>query len=310
MTRRVAFVFPGQGSHRAGMASAWDGHPSRGVFDLAARTTGLDLAALADDADTCAASTAIGQPAILTASWAAADALARAGVTPDIVAGHSLGEVSAAAAAGCLDWAQATALVAERGRAMGDACRTTPGAMAAVVRLDPATVESAIADLPDVSIANQNAAEQVVVSGAHPQFDLACEAIRDRGGRIIPLRVEGAFHSPAMAPAVVRVDAVLARTPLGDAQVPLVQGASGSVARAAADVRRGLVDGILSSVRWVAVQERLLALGADVVVEVGPGGVLAAIARRAHPELAVLTCASPSDVDAVVDALAAVPARA
>lgn len=306
MVRRIAFAYPGQGSHRQGMVRAWAGTPSSDVVASVGACAGLDLLTLGDDATACGASTALGQPAILAASLAADRALREAGVEPDVVAGHSLGELTAATAAGVLSLADGATVAAARGRAMGAACRATPGAMAAVVRLDPAAVEEHLTAFDQVVVANNNAPGQVVVSGALPQFDEAIASLRAAGGRVIPLDVEGAFHSPAMAPAIVALGRALHRVDLHDPVVPLVTGVDGSVLHHAADVRRHLVDGVLASVRWVDVQDRLLALGVDLLVEVGPGGVLAAIARRAHPGLEVRQVACPEDV---ADVAALVHAR-
>src|SRR6056297_3908669 len=133
VTDRIAFAFPGQGSHRAGMASAWL-PMAADLFAELSDATGLDLVATADDAEACGGSTRLGQPSITAVSLAGLAALTEAGVTPDLVAGHSLGEATAAVAAGVFTPAEGAALVAARGRAMGEACRTTPGTMAAVVR--------------------------------------------------------------------------------------------------------------------------------------------------------------------------------
>ncbi|MFT5222720.1 MAG: [acyl-carrier-protein] S-malonyltransferase [Glaciecola sp.] len=309
MARGIAFVYPGQGSHRADMAAPWHGTPHAQVIDQLSAAVGLDLATVANDAEACGASTAIGQPSIMAASLAADRALRAAGVIPDVVAGHSLGEVTAAAAAGVLTLAAAGEVVAERGRSMGDACRSTPGSMAAVVKMDRLDVEAILADFDGVTIANENAVGQVVVSGAMPLFEGAVAALKAAGGRAIALRVEGAFHSPVMTPAVVCLDAVLRRQDLADPMVPLVTGVSGEVLRSASAVQRNLIDGILSPVQWVAVQDRLLALGVEVLVEVGPGGVLSALARRAHPGLLVASVSKPEDIAAVVALVTAAPAH-
>lgn len=301
MTRRVAFVFPGQGSQRPSMAMRWHGDAAATVFAPIGAGAGMDIAKLADDAELCGRSTAVGQPAILAASLAADHALRAAGVVPHVVAGHSLGELSACASVGALTLEQAGAIVAERGRAMADACRSTPGAMAAVVKFATDDVAHILTDFDGVTIANENAVGQLVISGAQPDFDRAVAALREAGARLIPLRVEGAFHSPAMAPAVVRLDAALRRIELAEPTGPLVTGSTGQVLRTAPELRRHLVDGILSPVRWVAVQDRLLAMGVDLVIEVGPGGVLAALLRRAHPGIEVATVAGPDDLDAVVE---------
>lgn len=296
---RIAFVYPGQGSLRDGMAAAWADHPAGDVFDAVGAHAGLDLRVLADDPGSASA-TAIAQPALFAAGLAAHDALLAAGVVPDVVAGHSLGECTAAVAAGVLDRDAGAQLVAERGRAMAAACRANPGTMAAVVRVDTGELERLVASVPDAQIANDNAPGQVVVSGPAEAVDAVAAKVADARGRTIALDVEGAFHSAAMAPAVVKVDALLKRLELADPRVALVTGTSGEVLRHADAVRRALVEGILAPVRWTAVQRRLADLEVDLLVECGPGGVLKGLAKRAIPDVDVLTVAGPDDVEAVV----------
>lgn len=304
MTDRIAFVFPGQGSHRAGMASAWLPQAAD-LFQELADATALDLVATADDADACGSSTRLGQPSITAVSLAALAALTDAGVTPDLVAGHSLGEATAAVAAGVFTPAEGAAFVAARGRAMGQACRTTPGTMAVAVRVDVDTVEAVVADIDDVVVANINAPGQVALAGTQQGVDAAAEALREAGGRVIGLPVEGAFHSPAMTPAVVSLTAALQWTPARDPEVGLVSGVDATVSRSAGAVRRSLVDGLLAPVRWVDVQHALVEAGVGLIIEVGPGGVLTGLARRTVPDVQVVSVATPDDVPAAVEAASA-----
>lgn len=304
---RIAFLFPGQGSHVAGMASAWASHPAHRTFDEVGRATGLDLAILADDPTACAA-TAVAQPALFAASLTAWRALSDAGVTPVVVAGHSLGEVTATVAAGSLTVRDGARLVAERGQAMGRASRANPGGMAAVLALG----EPEAAALRDVltatgrarvTVANDNARGQLVLSGPADELAQAVEAARELGGRIRALDVEGAFHSPAMTPAVVAVARVLQQVPVHDPVVPLLSATSGAPVTDGAAVARALSDGVLATVRWRAVQERLVDQGIDTAIEVGPGGVLRGLARRAMPEVTTHAASSPDEVAGLSAAL-------
>lgn len=300
---RLAFLFPGQAAQRPGMASAWKGTAHLGVFHAVGERLGADLVAAADDADTCAASTALAQPAIHAASLAAFDALLAAGVRPDVVAGHSLGEVTAAVAAEVLDRREGADLVVARGDAMGRACAASPGAMAAIVRLDLDVVEGLVARVPDACIANANAPGQVVVSGPPEAVDRVVALAKDAGGRALPLKVEGAFHSPAMAPAVVRVERLLRHLEPRDPAVPVVSGIDGRLRTTGDTVARALVEGILAPVRWIDVQNALVKQPVDLLVEVGPGGVLAGCAKRTVPDLPCLSVSGPDDVAAVLDAV-------
>jgi [acyl-carrier-protein] S-malonyltransferase len=301
-------VFPGQGSYRPGFLTGWGGHPASRILDEITDRIGRDPRSLDLDPST-GERTADAQPAILAGSLVAWQALTDAGVRAEVVAGHSLGEVTAAIASGALDLGDGAALVAERGRAMGAACAATPGAMAALVKLSPDAVEVLIDEDPDLVMANDNAPGQVVVAGTPGAIERIRGRAREAGGRALPLQVEGAFHSPAMAAAVERVAAASTHLLLEDPTVPLVSGTSAEPLRTGAAIRQALVDGILAPVRWREVQRRLGELGVEELVEVGPGGVLAGLARRAAPEMRVHTVASPSDVDAVADVLAFAVAR-
>lgn len=303
MTDRIAFVFPGQGSHRAGMASAWLPQAADMFTDLS-DATGLDLVATADDADACGASTRLGQPSITAVSLAALAALTDAGLAPDLVAGHSLGELSAAVAAGVFTPTEGVSLVAARGRAMGQACRSAPGTMAAVVRVDTETVEEVVATIDDVVVANINAPGQVAIAGTQAGIDAATEALRNEGGRVIALPVEGAFHSPAMTPAVVALTGALQWAPARDPEIGLVSGLDGAVRLTGSAVTRALVEGVLAPVRWVDVQHALRDAGVGLLVEVGPGGVLTGLAKRTLPDVRAVSVQTPEDVAVAVQAAA------
>jgi [acyl-carrier-protein] S-malonyltransferase len=305
----LAFVFPGQGSHRAGALAPWEGHPAMTVLDEVSAGIGRDALALSEDA-TAGSRTADAQPAIMAASLVTWRALTDAGVSPDVVAGHSLGEYTAAVAAGVLDVRQGARLVATRGEAMGEACAANPGTMAAVVKLNPDAVTVLVDAIDGLVVANDNAPGQVVVAGTPDAVATVKEHAREAGGRALPLDVEGAFHSPAMAPAVEPVREAIDALELSDPRVPLVSGSSASALREASAVGEALVAGMLSPVRWREVQLALEAMGVTDLVEVGPGGVLAGLAKRTVPELTVHTIAGPDDLDAVAATLGGLsPAR-
>ena len=301
----TAFVFPGQGSHRAGALAAWDGHPSADVLAAVDEGLGREVRTLSAD-PTTGARTADAQPAIMAASLVAWRALVDAGVRPDVVAGHSLGEYTAAIAAGALGVVDGARVVAARGTAMGAACVAAPGTMAAVVKLHPDAVEVLVDGIDGLVIANDNAPGQVVVAGELEAVAAVRARAKDAGGRALPLDVEGAFHSPAMAPAVDAVRAVLGDVEVADPDIPVVSGATAEEVERAASLAEALIAGILSPVRWREVQLRLAERGVTHLVEVGPGGVLAGLAKRTVPQLSIHTVATPDDLEPVVAALAEV----
>lgn len=305
----TAFVFPGQGSHRGGSLDAWEGHPALEVLEEVSAGIDRDVRALTADPE-AGGRTADAQPAILAASLVAWRALRDRGVSAEVVAGHSLGEYTAAIAAGVFGVTDGAALVAARGAAMAAACASNPGTMAAVVKLAPEAVEVLVDRIDGLVIANDNAPGQVVVAGPPAAVEAVAAEARSAGGRALPLDVEGAFHSPAMASAVERVSQALADTPADDAEVPVVAGSDAVARRDAAGIADALRAGMLSPVRWREVQLTLAERGVTDIVEVGPGGVLAGLARRTVPDLRVHRVEGPEDVDTVADALHPAPSIA
>lgn len=199
------------------------------------------------------------------------------GVEVAAVAGHSLGEYAAAHAAGSLGLEDAIGLVAERDRLMSESSELNPGVMVAVVGTNPDEVAAATeAEEGVVVAANFNTPRQTVISGEK----FAVNAVAERlGGRKIPLRVIGAFHSPLMADASVGMEWLLDGTDLSDPEIPMISGIDGSVLENAEEVRSALRKQMLSPVRWVAVIERLSKIGVEEIVEAGEGGTLVRMLR-------------------------------
>jgi [acyl-carrier-protein] S-malonyltransferase len=234
--------------------------------------------------------------------------LRAAGLRPDVVAGHSLGEFTAAVVAGALSTHQGARVVAARGAAMAAACVAVPGGLAAVVKLAPAAVASLLDAHPDLVVANDNAPGQVVLAGPEAALAAARADVRQAGGRLVPLEVEGAFHSPAMRSAVAPLVRALDEVSVHGPEVPIVTGTEVRHLDTGPQVARALADGVLAPVRWREVQLSLAADGVTHLVEVGPGGVLAGLARRTVPALEVCSVATPSDAAALAAELGVVTA--
>lgn len=295
----TAFLFPGQGSYKAGALQPWDAHPACNVLNAINDGVGRDITTVCDD-EHAGARTKDAQPAIMAASLVAYQALCEAGITADYVAGHSLGEYTAAIASGVFNVTDGARIVQTRADAMAVACATNPGTMAAIVKLDAATVHQLVDTIDGVVVANDNAEGQIVVAGDIDAVQQAREAARELGGRGLPLTVEGAFHSPAMAPAQTPLQTVIEATQTLPMQIPVISGAYARVCTDAADVCASLIDGLLMPVRWRELQHCLNTLKVDTIVEVGPGGVLAAMAKRAFTDVAVFSVANPKDVNTLV----------
>jgi [acyl-carrier-protein] S-malonyltransferase len=272
----TAVLFPGQGSQRSGMRElVAELRPE--LLELAAEACGCDPFERLEEG------THYQQPAILCASLAGWERARHE--RPGLVAGHSLGEFAALVAAGALAERDAIEIVALRGRAMDEAARAAvPGGMLAI-RAD-AAVAAEVARAAGVSIANENAPDQVVLSGPLDALDRATDHLRGRGVRTICLPVSGAFHSPAMAPAAESLRDALSHVPIATPQIPVV---SCMTAMPFADVRAELVAALTRPVRWVAVLRALEWRGVDRFVEAGPGGVLTKLARKTVPGAAALT---------------------
>ncbi|MHB1340252.1 MAG: ACP S-malonyltransferase [Coriobacteriia bacterium] len=281
--RTHAVVFPGQGSQRAGMLDAVPETDSfERLLDAAEALSGLPLRQIAagGPADLLA-DTRAAQPLLYLCDWAWGVTLLSEGIDPVALAGHSLGEYAALAVAGVVSPEAGLELVIERSRLMAIAAKATPGGMAAVLGMDNDAVIALVDPLDNVWVANDNAPGQIVVSGTHPGIETATAALSAAGARrIVPLPVAGGFHSPLMASARDAFADILAQTDMRDAAYPIYQNTAPSPATAADTIKTRLIDQIVSPVRWTETMAALTADGVEVLVEAGPGAVLAGLARR------------------------------
>ncbi|HEV8585684.1 MAG TPA: ACP S-malonyltransferase [Methylomirabilota bacterium] len=283
----IAFLFPGQGSQAVGMGKAFHDASAgaRAVFEEANAALGFDLRRLMfEGPESELMLTTNTQPAILTASVAAAAACAERGLRPALAAGHSLGEYSALVVAGALRLSDAVGVVRKRGAFMQEAVPVGTGAMAAIMGLSLDVVEGVARDAAQgqvVDVANVNSAQQIVIAGDKAAVERAVALAGERGGKkSVLLPVSAPFHCALMKPAAERLAGELAAIPVSDPAIPVVRNVDAGVTRAAKDVAPYLVRQVASPVRWTACVERLAAEGATAFVEVGPGRVLTALTRR------------------------------
>jgi [acyl-carrier-protein] S-malonyltransferase len=233
--------------------------------------------------------TAVQQPAVLAASIAMYRALAsEISDTPVCLAGHSLGEYTALVAAGALDFGDALRLVQQRGTLMQEAVPEGRGEMAAVLGIGSDAVERACAEAGGaVTPANYNAPEQTVIAGERDAVRAAGELAKKAGARrVLTLQVSAPFHCPLMQPAMEKLAPVLAETPFEDLRTPVVSNVTAEPYHRASEVRELLRQQVCAPVQWVRGVRALRALGAKLVVEVGPGKVLTGLVARIEPELA------------------------
>jgi len=251
--------------------------------------------------------TYVAQPAIFCVSVAALRALDEAGVRPEYVAGHSLGELSALVAAGTLSFEAGLTLVARRAEVMQRAADAHPGSMSSVLGLSVEGVEMAVTQAAEggvLAVANDNAPGNVVVSGEWPALERLPTAAKELGAkRVVPLNVGGAFHSPLMAPAADAFRSFLAAAPLRDCDVPLVANATAQPTTSAHELRDLLGRQLTGRIRWTESVRRLADLGVDTIVEVGPGTVLSGLVKRTVKGVRVLPAGDAAEVAAVAEAL-------
>lgn len=308
----LAFIFPGQGSQAIGMGKAfYDASPAaRKVFEEANAALGLPLTrVMFEGPESELALTANTQPAVLTASVAAAAACAERGLQPALVAGHSLGEYAALVVAGALRLHDAVRVVRKRGEFMQQAVPVGTGAMAAVMGLSLDAVEALCRDAARgevVEVANVNSAAQIVIAGHKPAVERAVALAGERGGKkSVLLPVSAPFHCALMKPAAERLAAELAQIPVADPTIPVVRNVDAGVTRAARDVVPFLLSQVASPVRWTECVQRLAAEGTTAFVEVGPGRVLTALTKRIADGAKALSVEDPAGLE---KALAAVKA--
>jgi [acyl-carrier-protein] S-malonyltransferase len=279
---------------------------ARRVFDLADEITGLPITRLCVEGPLDRLTeTDVAQPAVVAASLAAlAVVRQRLGVDADAVAGHSVGEYAAYAAAGILSIEDALKLVHARAQAMAAACQTVDGTMAAVIGLDEAALrlacDAASHNGSSVEVANLNSPGQLIVSGARDAIERVAEHARAAGARrILRLNVGGPFHSVYMRPAAATLENAVAETMFHPARVPVVLNATAEVAEDPRALRQELEVQVYSPVRWTETIQRLAELGCNRFLEVGPGQVLAGLVKRTlPPDVRVASFGSRGDLPA------------
>lgn len=280
---KKAYIFPGQGAQFPGMAKNLYGtdEKARGLFESANEILGFRITDIMfEGSDEDLRATKVTQPAIFLHSTILA--MCTEDFQPDMVAGHSLGEFSALAAAGAMSFEDALKLVAIRASEMQKCCENTPGTMAAVLALPAETVERICEESDGIVIAaNYNCDGQIVISGEKEAVEAACVKMKEAGAkRALPLAVGGAFHSPLMEPARIELGKAIEATPIFSPVCPVYQNVTAMAETDPERIKANLLAQLTSPVRWTQSVKAMLADGAGSFTEIGPGTVLQGLVKR------------------------------
>ena len=284
-----AYIFPGQGAQFVGMGlDLYENHSqAQELFEDANDILGFSITDIMfEGTPEDLKQTKVTQPAIFLHSVLLSKALGDS-FSPDMVAGHSLGEFSALVANGTLNFEDGLRLVSQRAMAMQKACELQPSTMAAVLGLEDAVVEKICAETPGIVVpANYNCPGQLVISGEIEAIDQACEKMKEAGARrALVLPVGGAFHSPLMEPAREELAAAIDGTTFNEPKCPVYQNVTTTAVTGSKEIKENLIAQLTAPVKWTQSVQNMVADGATSFIEVGPGKVLQGLVRKINSEV-------------------------
>ncbi|MFC1770285.1 ACP S-malonyltransferase [Candidatus Margulisiibacteriota bacterium] len=285
---KFGFVFPGQGSQKPGMGKVFfDNYEEiKNIFASANSVLGRDLAKICfEGPDEELRQTINAQPSIFLVSVCIAELLKKARIVPSLVAGHSLGEITAYYVSSVFDLETALNVIDKRARAMANSYPSEDSAMAAILTLDVKTVEKLVKEVSGkVVVANYNSPGQVVISGEKQAVADAVQLCKEQGGRVLPLNVSGPFHSPLMSKGSREFGETLEEVKFIDATVPIVLNRTASPETKASALKDNLPLQIISPVNWI---DSMLYMSekVDVIIECGPGRVLSGLIKKINPNI-------------------------
>jgi [acyl-carrier-protein] S-malonyltransferase len=284
---KTAYIFPGQGAQFIGMGKdLYDSNENaKALFNKANKILGFEITEIMfNGSDEDLKQTKVTQPAVFLHSVILAYSIES--FKPDMVAGHSLGELSALVANQTLSFEDGLNLVHKRALAMQKACEMNPSTMAAILGLDDSIVEEACKTIDEIVVAaNYNCPSQLVISGSNAGIEKACELMKENGAkRALPLPVGGAFHSPLMEPARAELQEAIEATHFAKPICPVYQNVTASAISNPDEIKTNLISQLTAPVRWTQSVQAMVADGATHFIEVGPGKVLSGLVKKIHRE--------------------------
>ncbi|MDP4083002.1 MAG: ACP S-malonyltransferase [Bacillota bacterium] len=308
---KIAFLFPGQGSQTVGMGKSLAEQHSEVMtfFEKADKTLNTKLSELIFEGPQDELTLTVNaQPALLTTSIAVLEYFRQFGIVPDYVAGHSLGEYTALVASGAFTFEEGVYAVRKRGEFMEKAVPNGEGTMAAILGLDRVILGNVTDEVTDsgnpVQLANLNCPGQIVISGSRKGVELAGEKAKEAGAkRVIPLEVSGPFHSSLMKPAAIELKAVLDELNVKNAQIPVIANVSAEPVLDASEMKEKLIEQLYSPVLWEDSVQKMIDLGVDTFIEIGPGKVLSGLVKKVNRAVKTFSVSDEVTAQTVVEAL-------
>lgn len=308
---KIAFLFPGQGSQTVGMGKtlAELDETVQSVFEKADERLNFSLSKLIFEGPQEELTlTTNAQPALLTTSIAVLEYFKQSGIQPDYVAGHSLGEYTALVAAGAFSFEDGVYAVRKRGEFMEEAVPNGEGSMAAILGLDREKLAAVTSEITSeghsVQLANLNCPGQIVISGTKKGVELASVKAKEAGAkRAMPLVVSGPFHSELMKPAAEKFKGILDEIPVNNAKIPVIANVSATEMTSSSEIKSRLIEQLYSPVLWEDSIQKMISIGVDTFIEIGPGKVLSGLVKKIDKTVRIYAVSDKDTCLEVIEAL-------